>query len=485
MCCMLAYQAIAQYKLTIFDINSGPKDSSPRGFISFQNRLYFIATDKEGNECIFRTDGNAFPEVFYKYTKTPSSSSRQASAPFVVADNMLYFIGDDGVHGRELYSYDGQNPPTMLADICRGTASSGVSYMTQYNGVLYFRAFTHPDSNYCIWSYDATNGLQQLTKTSRAYSNLTFFKGDLYFTDAPNTVNYELYRYDLQTHTASQIPGLCGNCPGGSSPLDLLASGNRLYFSAETLEYGRELYSYDGFSNPVRLTDINTGPADGINSTIYATAISYQDWIAFCGYRSTDINTKEVFYYDTKTNRSHVISSSDNDTLYSILPDKVVFRNDLFFSASKNKYSGAELWKYDWDTAPAIVEVNTNTVITDPSRFFVFHNELYMCANGGNIGYELIKLTDTSARKSSEFKLYPNPADNAIYAIPGNNTNDSANLDLVLINNLGQYVRTLYTGKAAYLRDNRLQLPHVASGVYYVYILENNRPNQAIKLVIK
>ena len=96
-----------------------------------------------------------------------------------------------------------------------------------------------------------------------------------------------------------------------------------------------------------------------------------------------------------------------------------------------------------------------------------------------------MKLADTSAGKSSEFKLYPNPADNAIYAIPGNNTNDSANLNLVLITTLGQYVHTLYTGKAAYLMGNKLQLPNVASGLYLVYILENNTPNQVIKLVIK
>jgi ELWxxDGT repeat protein len=51
----------------------------------------------------------------------------------------LYFSAEDGVHGRELWSYDGSQARLVL-DLNPGPYGSGVSELTVYNGSLYFSA---------------------------------------------------------------------------------------------------------------------------------------------------------------------------------------------------------------------------------------------------------------------------------------------------------------------------------------------------------
>ena len=46
-----------------------------------------------------------------------------SSHPFslTVFNNELYFRADDGIHGKELWKYDGVNAPSMVADIRSGS----------------------------------------------------------------------------------------------------------------------------------------------------------------------------------------------------------------------------------------------------------------------------------------------------------------------------------------------------------------------------
>jgi ELWxxDGT repeat protein len=61
-------------------------------------------------------------------------------ANLTVFNGLLYFSADDGAHGRELWSYDGVNTPSMVADINPGQYGSGVSELKVYNNRLYFSA---------------------------------------------------------------------------------------------------------------------------------------------------------------------------------------------------------------------------------------------------------------------------------------------------------------------------------------------------------
>ena len=72
--------------------------------------------------------------VFHSENRQPGISSS------VIFDNALYFSADDGVHGIEIWKYDG-NRASLVADINPGIQESSPQDLTVFNHALYFGAF--------------------------------------------------------------------------------------------------------------------------------------------------------------------------------------------------------------------------------------------------------------------------------------------------------------------------------------------------------
>ncbi|GAB3705599.1 hypothetical protein GCM10027592_38240 [Spirosoma flavus] len=204
----------------------------------------------------------------------------------------LYFVADDGVHGKELWKSDGTEQGTMLVrDIFPGADGANIQNLTNVNGTLFFSAKIpvpqfgiYPNE---LWKSDGTEGGtvelldgQGSKPESKDPQNLTNVGGLLYYsntlalgggsytgllksngTNSPGTIRITYYPSDPPNFPKiSQLTNLNGT----------------LYFV-----YGGGLYKSNGTIASTELVKtIAPGPADNnkikhlinVNGTLFFTA---------------------------------------------------------------------------------------------------------------------------------------------------------------------------------------------------------------------
>lgn len=168
LCVATINTVFAQSVSLVYDINNTNKGSSPTDFISFNNKLYFLANDGIHSEELWVYDGI---NPAYMITDNYSYSSH-TSEPLrnIVCNNKLYFRASNGINGYELWEYDRLSDPRMIADICPGSCSSlpVISYYagtylyylgdyTAYNNLLFFGATTESFHAPVLYTYDGIN----------------------------------------------------------------------------------------------------------------------------------------------------------------------------------------------------------------------------------------------------------------------------------------------------------------------------------------
>lgn len=91
----------AKGTILVKDIWEGYEDSSPTGFVNLGGMVYFSASDPRGTQ-LWRTDGTAAGTVIAAASRSDGGDGSQPSDLNVIG-NSLYFMADDGRHGRELW----------------------------------------------------------------------------------------------------------------------------------------------------------------------------------------------------------------------------------------------------------------------------------------------------------------------------------------------------------------------------------------------
>jgi ELWxxDGT repeat protein len=250
------------------DGNSAPYFTYMNGYV------YFAANGgpSQGGLELWRTKGTAAS------TKLVDDiiPGQEGSVPsnLTVVGNQLFFVADDGVHGREVWVTNGTAAGTHLVkDILSGDYSSLPEHLTAVNGKLFFSA---TDLTYGteLWVSDGTANGTYMVKdinpgpnpndTSNAYSSkpdwLTSFQNKCYFS-ANGGGGIALWESD------GTAGGTVMVALPGSSPTNLTVMNNTLYFSA--LEGGGSaLYKSDGTTaGTVLVQQINTAVADSHEPT--------------------------------------------------------------------------------------------------------------------------------------------------------------------------------------------------------------------------
>ncbi|EQC35656.1 hypothetical protein SDRG_06940 [Saprolegnia diclina VS20] len=177
--------------------------------------------------------------------------------------------------GRELWRTDGV-VTSRVTDIAIGSDSANPTYLTEYNGQLYFQASTS-DLGAELYTFDGTRAtiVSDIVRGSRSSHPrcLTVYGGALFFTADSDVFGAELWTFDGTN--ALLVHDICtGVC--ASSPTSLVALPNWLLFQADDGVHGPELWKTNGVSTML-LLDIYLGPTGSLPSmlTRFGTSVYF------------------------------------------------------------------------------------------------------------------------------------------------------------------------------------------------------------------
>ena len=267
--------------------------------------LFFVVTDSDSS-ALWKSDGTEAGTVMVKEIgQTPHSgpsdlkavgdtlffdgpggfwrSDGTADGTMVVASTSLgratlvgdtfFFVGNDGVHGQELWKSDGTDAgTTMVKDINPGFLPSVPAYITDFGGVAIFRASDRAGDD-GLWRSDGTEaGTTMIKKVAPSVgcppwsADYATANGTLYFAGDDGVNGVELWRTDGTPDGTTMVkeirPGFDGLSPRSSDPCDLTDVSGTIYFIADDGVHGRQLWRSDG-------TDASTTMVEDVNPPSY------------------------------------------------------------------------------------------------------------------------------------------------------------------------------------------------------------------------
>lgn len=232
----------------VVNLRSGSTGSDPKYLTEVNGKVFFQANQGTSGIELFKSDGTIAGTGLVRDIRTSGNSS---PTELTKVGNWLYFTADDGASGRELWKSNGTTVGTFrVSDIAPGSPSSLPSQLTNLNGTLFFQA-TSSAGDTELWKSDGTHATTSIirninTSGSSIPISLTNIAGFLYFSASDGTRGHELWKSD----GTSAGTVLLKNLEQGSRssfPSSIVRVQNRVYVTADTEKFGREIYVDDLF----------------------------------------------------------------------------------------------------------------------------------------------------------------------------------------------------------------------------------------------
>jgi ELWxxDGT repeat protein len=324
-----------------------------RSSINVGGTLFLSASDGINGNELWKSDGTPAGTVMVKDIFAGGSNSHgvDIDAELVAIGNTVYFIGQDGTNGRELWKSDGTAAGTvMVKDIAAGSASgltSLLTYFTNVNGVLFFAA------------NDFVNGV-------------------------------ELWKSDGTAAGTVMVKNINQAGDGNTNPYQLTNVGGTLYFVATnfTLATGQELWKSDGTAaGTVIVKDITPGP---LSSNVY-NLVNVNGVLFFTAYSTANGNE---LWKSNGTDAGTVMVKDINPGGGDSIPFGQIaqFRpvgHRLYFNASEGT-NGLELWRSDGTAAGTVRvhDIRPGSNASNPTFLTRAGSLLFFGADDGTTGLE-------------------------------------------------------------------------------------------------
>ncbi len=365
--------------------------------------LFFVGNDGRAGEELWKSDGTADGTVMVKDINLGSGYANPGN--FAAVGNTLYFSADDGTNGKELWKSDGTADGTvMVKDIRPGSgSSSNPTSLTAVGNTLYFRAKDGTNGEE-LWKSDGTVEGTVMVKDiyaevgeSSNIDRLTAVGDTLYFKANDGINGTELWKSDGTVEGTVMVKDI-NVAVGESSDLwNFIAVGNTIYFLANDGINGAELWKSDGtFGGTVMVKDIQLGidgsfPRDFavVGGTLYFSA-------------SDDANARELWKSDGTANGTVMVKDIYAGLGYGNPTRLTAVGNTLYFSADDG-VNGEELWKSDGTVEGTVIVKDINVDGDSYTRYFkAVGDRLFFGADNGTAGRELWSFSTSSVPGGSQ-----------------------------------------------------------------------------------
>lgn len=396
----------------------------PSSALILNGKLFFSAFDSIHGRELWCTDGTPEGTRMIKdiWPGIGNGIGDYFTYTALVHNNLIYFRGNDSIHGVELWRSDGTSQGTfMVADLVSGINGSAPGDLASVDSILYFIGNTGTS----LYRSDGTSQGTFSIASFQIVRGLTGFNGKLYFSAGNNNTGEELWRSNGTTNGTYLLKDLNG-VVGASLPCNFHATTNALYFMANT-NSGWELWKTDGSnSGTVQVADINPGPDNGvldfyreaamnsIGDTLYFAAkndsMGYQLWRSdgtgsgtvrlsnvangILQSNTFPVTGENVMFASFYANKFYQYNAALDSSYLSEFPfyyyfhsstDKYLFSGNRLFYAGKDSLYGTEMWHSDGTIGGSSRIQETHLVNNwSPSPVQGFNAVL------GNIGSKLI-----------------------------------------------------------------------------------------------
>ena len=341
----------------VADISPGSTHSTPIGLTNVNGTVFFAA--HQGNPTgreLWKSDGTGGGTMLVKDITPGTDSTDFGSYPnypnFCAAGDMLFFVADNGVSGRELWRSDGTAGGTvMLKDINPG-AGSGLSFSSKL-------------------------------VTFALVRNMISFNGALYFQANDGVNGAELWKSDGTTAGTVLVKDI-GVGSGSSNPDDFVVMDGTLFFSATDFTHGYELWKSDGTTaGTVMVKDINPGSAP-----------SRAGWLTDIGgtlfFQAADATHGLELWKSDGTESGTVLVKDISSGAGSSYPGKPANGNGMAFFSADDGFNGDEFWMSDGTEAGTqlVEDIFPGATSSYSSRYVVAGNTLFFTADDPTSGRE-------------------------------------------------------------------------------------------------
>ena len=362
--------------------------------------------DNNLGQVVLVKDINTNVNPIYGYYRPPSARGSYPGSLIEFKDK-LYFSANDGENGNELFVSDGTATGTQLvADI-----NPNINYD-------YYRPSFSSGSNPGVYDNNDRLSFPQGSYPQGSYPySFIEFNNKLYFSASDGKRGSELWVSDGTaegTQLLAEInPASANNIfddeGAGSNPSNFVEFNNKLYFSADDGESGRELFVSDGTAEGTQLlVDLNPGVYEGNYGPPFAEGSNPRSLVEFNGKLYFSANDgksgSELWVSDGTAEGTQLLVDLRPNSSYgfnsgSYPYNLVEFNNKLYFTANDGE-SGDELYVTDGtaEGTQLVADINPNSNYGNNSGSYaseltVVGNELFFRANDGEVGTELFKLT--------------------------------------------------------------------------------------------